>query len=108
MAYTAFIGEIPTGMCVLHKCDNRKCVNPEHLMLGTRADNTLDMMEKNRFKPRASWAGEKKVKLTEEDVRNIRAMSIAGHSRVNLAALHGITVAQVYNINNRKCWAKVA
>ena len=41
-------GAIPTGMCVLHHCDNRRCIRPDHLFLGTKADNSLDMKLKGR------------------------------------------------------------
>jgi len=48
LSYLFNIGEIPDGALVLHKCDNPKCVNPEHLYLGTSKDNATDMAKRNR------------------------------------------------------------
>lgn len=47
-AYEVFVGEIPEGMNVLHKCDNRACCNPSHLFIGTQQDNMRDMYAKGR------------------------------------------------------------
>lgn len=68
-SYEYHKGKIPKGMCVLHKCDNRRCVNPEHLFLGTRIDNQKDMKNKNR-----AALGEKNArsKLTLNDIKDIR------------------------------------
>lgn len=58
-------GQVPKGMCVLHRCDNPPCCNPNHLFLGTQLDNIADMVAKRRQRaPR---------KLSEDDVRFIRA-----------------------------------
>lgn len=48
LAWTLCNGEIPGGSSVLHRCDNPRCVNPEHLFLGTQADNIHDMWSKGR------------------------------------------------------------
>lgn len=48
LSYSIFIGPVPLDKCVLHKCDNRKCFNPEHLFIGTKSDNYRDMLNKGR------------------------------------------------------------
>jgi len=53
-AWLLMVGPIPPGLMVLHRCDVRECVNPEHLFLGTAADNTHDMMAKGRAAFRAA------------------------------------------------------
>ena len=69
LSYQLFVGEIG-NLCVLHKCDNPACVNPDHLFLGTVQDNSDDMADKGR-----STFGEKsgRAKLTEQDVLFIKS-----------------------------------
>jgi len=67
-------GPIPDGMKVLHKCDVRNCVNPDHLFLGTQADNVADMIAKGRARfPKSRFGEENPMsKLTKQDVLNIK------------------------------------
>lgn len=53
--YTLFVGPIPDGLMILHECDNRRCVNPDHLKPGTNQDNLTDMANKGRA--RNQWTG---------------------------------------------------
>lgn len=67
------IGPIPNKMCVLHRCDNPGCVRLDHLFLGTRADNNLDMIKKGRAS--GGRVGGRKT-VTDDQVREMRAMGL--------------------------------
>ena len=104
-SYILHKGEIPDGLEVMHSCDNRICINPDHLSLGTRQDNMDDMAEKGR---RKSVQGEKHsfAKLTEQDVLNIRASYkpyVVTASQI--AAKYGLMPATVYDIIARRIWS---
>lgn len=94
-------GEIPEGMVVMHKCDNKKCINPEHLKLGTQQENMKDMVEKDR-----SMKGEKNYssKLTDEQIRAIRADN---RTLKEIAEEYGVGKGTIGDIKNRKCWKHV-
>lgn len=71
ISWTLHFGNIPEGMCVLHKCDTPGCVNPQHLFLGSSADNVHDCVGKRRNRcPKGSR--HIRAKLTEEDILKIR------------------------------------
>lgn len=94
VSYRMFKGET-NGLCVLHKCDNRRCVNPDHLFLGTRKDNMQDCLRKMRL-PSVG-------KITQADADKIRTMS---GTQESIAAAFGIHQSGVSRILNRKTWAR--
>lgn len=100
LAWEAANGPIPGGMHVLHKCDVRACINPDHLFLGTSAENVADMVRKSR---QAGPEGESNrgAKLTESQVYEIRAMP--GRQR-DIGARYGVNREIIGLIKRRKVW----
>lgn len=88
-----FYGEIPEGLCVLHTCDNRICVNPNHLFLGTHKDNAVDRQNKGRTKiPHIFGENHKLAKLNDDLVRQIRFLRTQNMSYVEIANAIGSIV----------------
>jgi hypothetical protein len=102
-AYEAFVGEIPSGMMVCHACDNRLCVNPAHLFLGTAKQNSEDMTTKGR-----STFGEKNAmsKLTAEQVLEIRRLALEGKSHQSISENYGVSRRLIGMIVSLKRWGK--
>ena len=98
-------GQIPESLCVLHRCDNRRCVRPDHLFLGTKAENSRDMAEKGRYKS-TSRKGDAHpgAKLTDEAVREIRSSDELGKA---LAERYGVSPSLITLIRKRKAWTHI-
>jgi len=97
-------GIIPDDMCVLHKCDNRKCCNPNHLFLGTTADNNKDRHAKGRD---SIVRGENSpnAKITMADANEIRRLYSTGLLRyIDIAPMFKIKKSLVGNIINNESW----
>jgi hypothetical protein len=99
-------GKGPHGTCVCHRCDNRLCVNPEHLFLGSNADNLADRDAKGRqVAMRGSRNGHSK--LNESDIVQIRAMFHRGAKLREVAERFSISKANASDIKRGKIWAHV-
>lgn len=111
-------GKIPNGLFVLHKCDNKPCVNPAHLWLGTHKDNMADMVAKGRQASGDRNSSRQhperlrfvrgvdhgQAKLTEASVVAIRS---ATGTQVSIAKIFGISQSVVSQIRSRQLWAHV-
>lgn len=112
VAWCLTFGPIPDGMCVLHRCDNRPCVNPDHLFLGTKADNNRDRAQKGRNGNSGAPPGERNgnASLTAHDVMKLRSLYSANNKRPkygDLAKRFGIAASTVAAIVNRRTWKHV-
>ena len=107
LSYQFYVGEIPEGMSVCHTCDNRKCVNPSHLWLGTLTDNNVDRASKGRS---ARRLGEDNnlTKLTEDNVRDIRELRAGGKPVHKIAEEFNIHRTYASGIINRRYRTEVA
>lgn len=100
LSYEINVGAIPVGLCVLHRCDNPKCINPDHLFIGTHKDNVQDMIAKRR-----GLVGHKNGAsvLTDDNVREIR--NLAGYfSDRCIADKFDISPITVFDIRHKRTW----
>lgn len=105
IAYGFFIGPIPPGMLVLHRCDNPPCVNPQHLFLGTDADNAADRSVKGRSCVGASMRNSKRnLKLTESAVIDIVRSS---RSHRECAERFGVSMSTIQAVRRGDIWRDV-
>jgi hypothetical protein len=101
-------GTIPVGMDVCHTCDNRSCVNPSHLFLGTAKDNALDMVKKGRWKNQGIYLfGEMAygAKLSNKQADDIRKLHKSGNlSQTAIARLYNVSQNVIFNIVKGKTY----
>jgi len=134
-AFETMVSAIPDGMCVLHRCDRRNCVNPSHLRLGTYQDNALDAVHRERTATKAKGTNGRtlhpekyivtesfiekmksivtrgethhKSKLTVEDVLEIRRRHADGETFASLAKDFGIKPCSTRDVVLRKSWSHI-
>lgn len=95
VAYSVFVGEIPSGAQVLHKCDNPRCINPKHLFLGTCADNMKDKSKKGRHH---------NARLTDQEVRAIRE---SNETMRLLAERYCLSIPSIQQIKERRSYKHI-
>jgi hypothetical protein len=91
-------GQIPEGLCVLHRCDNPPCVNPEHLFLGTIQDNNQDKVQKGRSSRITRNSGESHGAriLSNVIVKEMRALHFSGVKQA--------VIAKQFNVSTKTVW----
>lgn len=109
VSWVLVYGEIPENQCVLHKCDNPACVNPNHLFLGTHQDNVKDRDAKGRQSHSMGRKGieHNQHKLCNEDVICIRVLYQAGIVQREIAKMYNVHVMTINNIVHRKLWKHI-
>ena len=107
-SWVLYNGDITGDLCVLHKCDNPKCVNPDHLFLGTQKENMEDCKNKGRTNggTKTPLFGTKNPnsKLTNRDIFQIRA---DGRPQRAIAKDYKISQCLVHNIKTLKTWGHI-
>lgn len=100
ISWEIHFGKIPDGLCVLHKCDNRKCVRPDHLWLGTKFENNQD----RSFKKRSAYGlSHPNGKISTSEVLNIKKIyNTKNISQYKLAEMFGVSQSLISFIINNK------
>ncbi len=104
-SYELHNGQIPDGMVVMHSCDVPTCVNPDHLRLGTQADNQADSVRKGRRYPGSQ---NHQAKLTESEVMEIRySARMSGVTQRALAKRYNVSPALISHIVASRSWRHI-
>jgi len=103
ITYRHFVGEIPPGMFVCHRCDTPSCCNPHHLFVGTNHDNVRDMIAKGRNSkpprnPHVVGSAHPKARFTEDQVRTIRAEYAQGKTMYRLAKEYAVAQSTMQRV----------
>lgn len=106
LSWLLFNGPIPDSLCVLHRCDNPSCVNPNHLFLGTKKDNAIDKAKKGRsYSPRGETNG--RAILNEKKVKSIRKFHKNGILCKDLSLMFNTPVSTIYKVVYRVTWKHI-
>ncbi len=106
-AWILFKGEIPKGICVCHRCDNKKCVNPDHLFLGTQSDNMKDMLEKGRRRKDLKGQDVPHSRLKDKDIKDIFEMRKNRYKIREIAEVFKVHKTHIGKILQRKKWKHI-
>jgi hypothetical protein len=111
VSYRIFKGEIPDGLYVCHHCDNRKCIAPDHLFIGTAKENMQDALKKGRLEhvklmmPKGEKNGSSKLK--EFEVKEIKKLILEGEKIAVIARKFNVSWTAVDSIKKNKTWRHV-
>ena len=101
--YEIYNGKIPVDLIVCHTCDNRKCINPEHLYAGTYANNYQDAKDRQRINP-PYGESHHAAQLTKSDVQKIRNSNL---SQRQLAARYGVAQTTISEVKRGLTWKTI-
>lgn len=109
ISFEVFVGDIPCGLDVCHRCDVRACVNPSHLFTGSRSENILDASSKNRVSRTHQKKGSQhpSAKLDEQKAAEILVLLSSGEPKTRIAKRYGVSDRVILLISRGQLWKHV-